>query len=95
MRAQCIQAVSQAIGRQITQAEAQKIEQRITESQKQLWKTERKTMMGLSKDQQFRLASSEAAKSIKIEAAKKQQRVALTILAHDNIKTFLENHHFF
>ena len=91
MRAQCIQAVSQAIGRQITQAEAQKIEQRITESQKQLWKTDRQTMMGLSKDQQFRLASSEAAKSIKIEAAKKQQRVALTILAHDNIKTFLEN----
>ena len=91
MRADCIQAVSQAIGRQITQAEAQKIEQRITDSQKQLWKTDRRTMMGLTKDQQFRLASSEAAKSIKIEAAKKQQRVALTILAHDNIKTFLEN----
>jgi hypothetical protein len=91
MRADCINAVSQAIGRQITQAEAAKIEQRITDSQKQLWKTDRRTMMGLTKDQQFRLAASEAAKSIKIEAAKKQQRVALTILAHDNIKTFLEN----
>ena len=33
MRQECIQAVSQAIGRQITQAEAQKIEQRIKEAQ--------------------------------------------------------------
>ena len=32
MRSECIQAVSQALGRQITQAEAQKIQQKITEA---------------------------------------------------------------
>ena len=88
MRQECIQAVSQAIGRQITQAEAQKIEQRIKEAQQYLWKKDRSSMIGLTKKQQFQLAAEQAAKDIKVEAAKKQQRIALTILAHDKIKTY-------
>lgn len=91
MRQECIQAVSQAIGRQITQAEAQKIEQRIKEAQQYLWKKDRSSMIGLTKKQQFQLAAEQAAKDIKVEAAKKQQRIALTILAHDKIKTYVEN----
>ena len=57
-----------------------------------LWKKDRSAMTGLTKDQQFRLAAEQAAKDIKAEATKKQQRVALTILAHDRIKTHVENY---
>ena len=91
MRPECIQAVSQALGRQITQAEAQKIEQKITEAQQYLWKTDRSSMLGLTKDQQFRLAADQAAKDIKIDAIKKQQQVALTIIAHDRQKALVDN----
>ena len=91
MRPECIQAVSQALGRQITQAESQKIEQKITEAQQYLWKTDRSSMLGLTKDQQFRLAADQAAKDIKIDAIKKQQQVALTIIAHDRQKALVDN----
>jgi hypothetical protein len=91
MRPECIQAVSQALGRQITQAQADKIELRIRSAQEQLWRTDRQNMMGLSKPQQFRLAAEQAAKDIKAEAAKKQQRVALTIISHDKLMTSYES----
>lgn len=90
MRADCIQAVSKAIGRQITQAEAAKIEDRISKAQRYLWQTDRQTMAGLSKDQQFRLAAEQAAKDIKAEAANNRLRVAQTILAHDKINLHVE-----
>lgn len=90
MRAECIRAVSQAIGRQITQAESMKIEQRIREAQQQLWKREPQNMMGLSKDQQFRKAADQAAKDIKAEAAKKQQRIVNDIILHEKNKNLID-----
>ena len=62
MRSQCIQAVSQALGRQITQAQAIKIEDRIRKAQRYLWQTDRQTMSGLSKAQQFTKAAEQAAR---------------------------------
>jgi len=85
MRPECIQAVSQAIGRQITQAEAIKIEDRIRKSQRYLWQTDRQTMSGLSKAQQFTKAAEQAAKDIKGEADNKRLRIAQTILKHNEI----------
>jgi len=90
MRPECIKAVSQALGRQITKAESDNIELKILEAQTQLWKKDRAGMIGLTKAQQFGRAAEEAAKYIKAEAALKKQRVALTLIAHDKVRTYLE-----
>ena len=86
MRTECIQAVSRAMGRQITQAEALKIEQRIKAAQQQLWRTDKQKMSGLSKGDQFTEAAKLAANELKAEAAKKQQRIALTVMAYNKLK---------
>lgn len=91
MRPECIEAVSAAIGRELTTAETKKIEERILNAQARLWQKDRSAMLGLTKDQQLRLAAEQAAKDIKREAAKKQQRLALAIIAHDKNRTFLEH----
>lgn len=91
MRPECIQAVSQAIGRQITQAEAIKIEDRIRKAQRYLWQTDRQTMSGLSKAQQFTKAAEQAAKDIQGEAANKRLRIAQTILKHNEIAAHVDS----
>jgi hypothetical protein len=50
MRSACIQGISQAVGRQITQAEAAKIEDRIRKAQRYLWQADRQAMSGLKRD---------------------------------------------
>ncbi len=91
MRAQCIQAVSQALGRQITQAQAAKIEDRIRKAQRYLWQTDRQTMSGLSKAQQFTKAAEQAAKDIQAESANNRLRIAQTILKHNEIQAHVDS----
>lgn len=91
MRPECIQAVSAALGRQITKAESDNIEAKVLEAQAQLWKKDRAGMLGLTKAQQFEEAAKEAAKNIKAEALVKKNRVAKAIIAHDRIRTQLDN----
>ena len=91
MRTECVEAVSQALGRQITAAEAKKIEQRIFEAQKHLWKKDRAGMTGLTKHQQLRRAAEQAAKDLVAEAEQKKQRLAEMIIIHDNNRTYLEH----
>ena len=91
MRTECVEAVSQALGRQITAAEAKKIEQRIIEAQKHLWKKDRTGMTGLTKNQQLRRAAEQAAKDLVEEAQQKKQRLAEMIIIHDNNRTYFEH----
>lgn len=85
MRSECIQAVAQAIGRSITQQEAQNIEARITDSMKQLARKDPAAWQQLSRDERLRAGAAEAGQALLADAAKKKQRVALTILAHDRV----------
>ena len=85
MRSECIQAVAQAIGRSITQQEAQAIEAKITDSMKQLARKDPSAWQQLSRDERLRAAAAEAGQTMLADAAKKKQRVALTILAHDRV----------
>jgi hypothetical protein len=80
MRAQCVQAVSAAIGRQINAQEAKGIEERIVGAMRQIARTD-PNWSGLSSADRLTLAAAEAAKQLQAEAALKRQRVALQLSA--------------
>lgn len=85
MRNECIQAVGQAIGRSITQKEAENIEARIIEAMKSIARKDPAAWQQLSRADRLQAAAMEAGKAIVAEAGKRKQRVALTILAHDRM----------
>ena len=85
MRTECIQAVGQAIGRSITQKEAQDIEARIASAMKSLARSDPAAWRQLGRDDRLHAAAQEAGAGLLAEAAKKKQRIALTILAHDKV----------
>lgn len=83
MRSECIQAVSQAVGRSISQAEAKGIEDRITQNMKSLARADPTAWRGLNPAERMSKAAEEAAQQVIADAAKKRQRVGLQIQAHD------------
>lgn len=85
MRSECMQAVAQAIGRSITQQEALGIESRIAEAMKNLARQDPAAWRALDRASRLRAAAKLAGKDVAATAAKKRQRVALTILAHDRV----------
>lgn len=85
MRSECIEAVSQALGRTITQREAQDIEARILSNMREIARKDPATWRGLSQAQRLDEAAKQAGQELIHEAAKAKQRVALTILAHDKV----------
>jgi hypothetical protein len=88
MRAECIQAVAQAIGKPLTQVQVRDIEERIRRSMRTLarddpeWATK-------SAPQRLQEAGAHAAGELVLEAQKKAQREALTIAAHGRITQFM------
>ncbi|MFV1873172.1 MAG: hypothetical protein ACMZ64_07640 [Oleiphilus sp.] len=89
MRTECIEAVSRAIGRTLTQNEISNIEARLTESMRRLATQDRETWSRLSRSERFDAAAAEAGRVLIKEAQKKRQRLALKIAAHDRIEGFL------
>ncbi|CAM5183746.1 hypothetical protein CDEF62S_04667 [Castellaniella defragrans] len=85
MRDECIEAVAQAIGRSITQREAQDIEGRILGSMRQIARKDPTTWRAMTREQRLRMAAQDAGQTLQSEASKAKQRVALTILAHDRV----------
>ncbi len=85
MRNECIEAVAQAMGRSITQREAQDIEARILGSMRQIARQDPVTWRAMTGEQRLRMAAQDAGQALQSEAAKAKQRVALTILAHDRV----------
>lgn len=90
MRNDCINAVSQALGRPLKAGEAQKIEQRIREHKILLANQDRQAYLGMSEVQRLQAAAKGAAEQLKAEAAKKQQRIGLTILANQRLSDYFE-----
>jgi len=86
MRAECIEAVSLVLGRQLTRTEAQNIETRILEAMRRLAQEDRAGWMGLSNGERLKLASERAAQDVAADAALKRRRVALNVLRHDAIE---------
>lgn len=91
MRAECIDAVSQAIGRRITQAEAENIEGRITQAMRRLAMEDRSKWRAMTEGERFMAAADRAARDVEADAALKRRRVALTALRHDAVQSYLMN----
>lgn len=91
MRAECIDAVSKALGRRITQAEAQGIEGRINQAMRRLAAEDRQTWLGMTYPERMLAAADRAARDVAADAALKRRRIALVVLRHDAIKNYIDN----
>lgn len=89
MRDECINAVAGVLGRTPNSAEVRGIEQRIARHLREGGKADPAGWMALPMAEKLHKAAEGAAKELIAEAAKKKQRVALTILAHDRIQNHL------
>lgn len=89
MKDKCIAAVAKAIGRDITQQEAQGIEDRIVKNMRFEAAKDPEAFRKMSADQRLQKGASLAAKELVQEAELKKRRIALTIQAHDRIENFL------
>lgn len=91
MRVECMEAVAKAIGRNLNAAEARGIEERIARHLRQTKQTDPAGWIAKTEADRLREAADAAAKELVAEAAKKRERVALTILAHDRIQAHLND----
>lgn len=89
MRAECIQAVTQAIGRSLTQPEIQGIEDRLRRNMRQLAQSDT-TWQSKTAADRLNEAATKAAKELVDEQQLKKKRVALTIMAHDRIDSYMK-----
>ncbi|WP_443692009.1 hypothetical protein ACRZ5O_22535 [Pseudomonas protegens] len=88
MRPECIQAVTQAIGRSLTQPEIKGIENRVRQNMKQLAQTD-PTWQSKTTAERLNEAAAKSAQDLVAEANLKKKRVALTIMAHDRIQSYM------
>jgi hypothetical protein len=91
MKARCVQAVSQAIGRQISQEEAKGIEQRILKNMRFMAAQDPVAFRAMTADQRLQQAAQLAAQELVQEAELKKRRVMLTIQAHDRLENFIND----
>lgn len=85
MKDRCITAVSQAIGRQITQAEAQNIEKRIVKAMRVAASKDPAAFRAMSADERLKAGAQLAGQDIINEAVLKKRRVSLAIEAFDRL----------
>lgn len=90
MKDDCIQAIAQAAGRTLTQAETKDIENRITSAMRLIAQKDPEGFRAMDQETRLREAGKLAAEQLQAEAAKKKQRVALTIQAHDRVDNYLK-----
>jgi hypothetical protein len=89
MRPECIQAVTQAIGRPLTQPEIKGIEDRVRRNMRQLAQSDPAWQSKTAADR-LNEAAAKSATDLVAEANLKKKRVALTILAHDRIDSYMK-----
>lgn len=90
MRAECIQAVNRAMGRSATATETRDIENRIRLSMRRLAAADPQGWSQLTHDEQLQRAGQDAAMAIEHEAAKRRHRIAMGILAHDRMRSYID-----
>lgn len=91
MKERCIGAVSVAVGRNITKAEADGIESAIVKHMRFAARSDPAKFNALSPDDRLRIAAKGAAKELIEEAELKKKRVHLTIQAKDRLDTFISD----
>lgn len=91
MRAQCIQAVTQAIGRALNAQEVKDIENRIAGAMRRLARQDPQAWLGKSMADRLTEAGQLAAQDLIGEKVLKQQREALTIVATARVETYLQD----
>lgn len=89
MRDRCIAAVSQAIGRNITQAEGMNIEARILKNMRYAATRDPASWQKLTGEQRLQEAAKMAAQELVHEADLKKTRIGLTIKARDRLDTYI------
>lgn len=89
MRPECIQAVTQAVGRSLNQSEIKGIEDRIARNMRKLAKDDPDAWQALPVADRLHQAAEVAARELVSEQQLKKVRIAQTILAHDRIQNFL------
>lgn len=89
MRSECIQAVTQAIGRSLNQSELKDIENRLRRSMRAIAAEDPQAFRGLSVQERLQQGAARAAQELVHEAEKKKARTALTIMAHDRIGNYI------
>lgn len=90
MKAQCIAAVAQAIGRNITKAEADGIETRIMRFMRLLQRRDPKAWSALGPQDRLNAAAEEAGKELVFEAQLAKRRVILNVQAFDRIQRVVQ-----
>src|SRR6185437_12952763 len=89
MKAECIDRVSDALGRRTSAVENRDIENRMRLARKRLATQDPDGWQKLSADEQAQRAGAEAARELTQEALTKRIRTAQTILAHDRIENYV------
>ena len=89
MKQKCIEAVSKALGRQINQAEAVKIEERILKNMRQLQRENPEGWRALPASERLRAAAGQAAGQLVNEAKLKKLRVELSVKAAASIDNYV------
>jgi hypothetical protein len=89
MKDRCIQAVADAIGRDVSRKEADGIEARIAKNMRMAASRDPEAFRSMSPDERLKSAAQLAGKELVQEAEVKKRRIALTIQAHDRVENFL------
>jgi uncharacterized damage-inducible protein DinB len=91
MRAECVKAVQEAVGRKLTARELTGIEERITAGLRELAQKDRGAYQAMSKADQLTAAGELAAKQLLSEAALKAERAALQVNAMAKLTQHLDS----
>ena len=89
MKPECIEAVNEAVGRELSEAELKGVEERISRHLRQNAARDPQGTLAMTAEQRFIEAAKSASEEFKIEQAKKAQRVALQVIANARIERHL------
>lgn len=89
MKPQCIDAVNQAVGRELSDAEIKGVEERIMKQLRRMSNEDQVGTLAMSPEMRFQKAAQLATEDFLAEQAKKAQRTSLQILANARINKHL------
>lgn len=89
MKPECVEAVTKAVGRAMSAAEINGIEERIARHLRQNAAADRVATLAMTPEQRLEAAAKSAAEELVMEQAKKAQRVSLQVLANTKIEQHL------
>lgn len=91
MKAECIDAIGQALGRRPTQTETRDIENRIRLSMRKLAAADPQGWQQLTAEERLRQAGQDASVELTQEAAKRRHRQAMAIKTHDRMRSYIDS----